>query len=521
MLRKPLLVLTALAVVAGTAYAGPGKSTASAKADPNNPDALKERVVKVLRTTNKAQLNRYVPKVYNLKNVNPATVAFFVMDAVSAEEGLVDTFASPEGNSGALLVCVPEYMLPSLDALVSQLDRPELNASSGTKWAYVQLKHRSCLDLGFLDSVLQYGAADNTITPDVGQNALFLMGAPSGADALLAAIQNHDAPTRQVSVSARIYEIEVTNDGTLGVDFHAWKNGPGRALFSLGAFGEYEKIDYVHGAGQGLQFDSGSGTWALPQRRMNSHGYNGAYYYDLASAFFDFLVVKGKGEVLTDSSVTVLNRNTANFASSEEILYYAVSVPPAATGADPAGILPITPGQQLMGVGNVNDRQVTGAVTPRQMRADQYGVFLSVTPCVAAQEIDLGIATEVSDYLGFDDAGMPLINRRQLSTTIRVKDGEEIVIGGLTREREVKASRKIPVLGSIPVLGWLFGGEITTKKNAEVVEAVTVSCIEDCGSLTPEQEAVLRKARGKLNVEAGTDEYGYKRYLIGREKYEE
>ncbi|MBN1866551.1 hypothetical protein JW916_04590 [Candidatus Sumerlaeota bacterium] len=549
MLKKVFPIIVAVCVVMGTAFAAGEGLAPMGKKDPNSPQNLKDRVVKILRTTNKAQLNRYVPKVYEFKNVNPNAVAALVRDVVRTEEGLLDTYVAKDGKSGLMLVAVPEYQIPYLDRLAAQLDRPQLTSASGSKWSYVELRHRSALDGDVPQSLLLYGASDNAIVADPPRNAVFVWGSPSGVDAILAAALEYDIPTPEVNVEAKIYEIDVTNDGTLGLDYMAWKNGPGKALFTLGAFGEYEKIDYGQGVNNGMQFDSGAGTFGLPQRRFNTHGYNASYYWDVPSAFFDYLVVKGKGKVTTAPNVTVLSGIPAVFRNVEEILFYRVNpAPPSvAEAVDPDGdtedhlILPMPPGQALLSDSNysVNSRTVTGATTNRQVASSvmgmefyglsrlstsdyaESGVVLWVEPTISQENIDLEILTSVASFTGFDDAGVPMVNTRVYTSKVRAKDGEEIVGGGFTRERSVQTTQKMPILGSIPVIGYLFGGETTTKKVNTVVQVIKPSCAQNCGGLSDRQRDAISQAKGELSVEMGADEFGFEMYWIGREKYAE
>jgi general secretion pathway protein D len=206
------------------------------------PNEMLNRNVRILRTTNKAQLNRYVPVAYAFNNVNPYAVRRFINRAVESEDGVLFTFVSPDGNSGRLLAMIPEYQIPSLDRLVASIDRANLTSSSGSHRAYVQLKHRRAdlSDLDFLDNFAIYLTADgDRVIIDPEQNAVFIEDAPSGTEYLLAALEEKlDRPTPQVLASVNIYEVDGTNNARLGNDYIAWKNGPGANLFAFGAFAE-------------------------------------------------------------------------------------------------------------------------------------------------------------------------------------------------------------------------------------------------------------------------------------------
>ena len=97
-MRKGVLTgaLCLLLVIAGTGLAQISQGNA-ADLDAS-PKDMPVHLVKVLRTTNKAQTNRYVPKVYDFKNVNPADVLRFFRRVMEIEEGAWYTFLAPDGE---------------------------------------------------------------------------------------------------------------------------------------------------------------------------------------------------------------------------------------------------------------------------------------------------------------------------------------------------------------------------------------------------------------------------------------
>jgi general secretion pathway protein D len=364
---------------------------------------------------------------------------------------------------------------------MAALDREKLTGSSGSEYQYVPLKNRSALDSGFINGLMMNGTNDVSPVADVETNSLLLGGSPSGVQLVVEALARYDVATPQVSVAAKIYEVNVTNDGRLGLDFQSWKNGPGRALASAGAFGEYERVK-----GSPTQFDSGAGTAGLPQRSMNAYGYGAAFYYDVPSAFFDFLAVKGKARVMTDTNVSVLNGQTAVFKSVDHVPYQAVTV---AAAAQTGNILPQEPGQAQIAPNTVNDRRLETGIK-------EIGVELEVTPTIGSGKVNLNIASKVSDLVGFDGSGVPLVSTREAESKVSAKDGEEVVLGGMSREATTKGVNKVPVLGAIPVIGYLFGSESTAKKTSTVVQVITATVLRDSG-LTAAQRSVIREVENQ------------------------
>lgn len=99
----------------------------------------------------------------------------------------------------------------------------------------------------------------------------------------------------------------------------------------------------------------------------------------------------------------------------------------------------------------------------------ESGITLEITPWVGAtKEITVEIHPEVKDAKLISKEHST-IAQRTVDTTVRVKDGETIVIGGLLQERETTEERKVPVLGSIPLLGNLFKNSHKVSDQTELV----------------------------------------------------
>lgn len=103
----------------------------------------------------------------------------------------------------------------------------------------------------------------------------------------------------------------------------------------------------------------------------------------------------------------------------------------------------------------------------------QVGTTLKFKPRISSPgELFLSIAPEVSEVEGYGTQ-VPYINRRQVNTNVRVKDGETIVIGGLFQTNQEDVVVKVPVLGDVPVIGTLFKSKRTIKEETELVIFIT------------------------------------------------
>jgi general secretion pathway protein D len=76
----------------------------------------------------------------------------------------------------------------------------------------------------------------------------------------------------------------------------------------------------------------------------------------------------------------------------------------------------------------------------------------------------------------------PTIARREVSTTVTVGDGKTIVIAGLTRQDEKRVERRVPIIGSIPLIGLLFRQTVDTKENTNLLILVTPHILSDAAA---------------------------------------
>jgi len=121
------------------------------------------------------------------------------------------------------------------------------------------------------------------------------------------------------------------------------------------------------------------------------------------------------------------------------------------------------------------------------------GIILKITPHVTSSgEIRLKVLARVEDVVGYANADQtaPITSKREASTTVDVKDGQTLVIGGLIKKKKLTTVEKVPVLGNIPVVGNLF------KKTGHQVEKINLLIfITPRVIRTPEDELELTKTK--------------------------
>lgn len=113
----------------------------------------------------------------------------------------------------------------------------------------------------------------------------------------------------------------------------------------------------------------------------------------------------------------------------------------------------------------------------------RVGIYLQVAAqTVSDNEILLTLYPQVSvvtGYLTVNGASYPQISTREQQTTVRVKHGEKIVVGGLMRDEEIANIQRVPILSKIPLFGELFTWRSKTHHKSEVIVIITPEILKD------------------------------------------
>ena len=161
------------------------------------------------------------------------------------------------------------------------------------------------------------------------------------------------------------------------------------------------------------------------------------------------LATQGKTRTLARPEIVTLENNKAAMSLGEEIPFATVSSAGTQIQFKEAVLkLDVTPSviRELVG-----GQPVTRIKMLVVVENNSRGASLSPAPGVT----------------------VPVINRRKAETQVVVKEGERLVIGGVTQDRKSDTVRKVPLLGDIPVLGWFFKQKGTEEEGRELVIFVT------------------------------------------------
>ncbi len=166
----------------------------------------------------------------------------------------------------------------------------------------------------------------------------------------------------------------------------------------------------------------------------------------------------GKTRTLAHPEIVTVENNKATFSLGEEIPYATVS----------------SAGTQVQ----FKEAVLRLEVTPTVIRETINGRELrKVKMAVIVENNSRG------DLIAFGaDTAVPIINKRKAETQVLVREGDRLVIGGVTQNVQQKTIRKVPLMGDIPVLGWLFKQREDFETGRELVVFLTPTILRTDGA---------------------------------------
>jgi general secretion pathway protein D len=206
------------------------------------------------------------------------------------------------------------------------------------------------------------------------------------------------------------------------------------------------------------------------------------------------LAQKQGTDLLSAPRVTVLSGHTATITVAQEMRY------PQSYGEIQSQVGSTAGG----GSGGSGSAGVTiTAGTPQEFATRNVGVELKCTPTVEEDDcsISLDLNPKVTEFEGFVEYGgpslaisagtsvtvppgfyQPIFSVREVSTKVTIWNGATLIMGGLTREEVKKVEDKVPVLGSIPLLGRLFRSKGQSSQKRNLLIFVTATLVDPGGA---------------------------------------
>ncbi len=170
---------------------------------------------------------------------------------------------------------------------------------------------------------------------------------------------------------------------------------------------------------------------------------------------------QGETRILSNPRVSIMNGQTSILSVGQDTNYISQIQTTTTTSTPPVTTFTVNTSTLLSGI-------MIGIVP---FISENGEISMNITP------ITSDLVSLLSQNLGTPDqfgnfpflVQLPTINLRQLSTTVKVRNGQTVIIGGLITNREDMQDSKIPFLGDIPVLGYLFKSRVKAVTKTELV----------------------------------------------------
>lgn len=461
-----------------------------------------EKILNVIENIDQPAM-REMPEIIYLKHGSADSVARIINEGttkkrltpqVSAEEPK----AVSDSRLNAVILFGDRNSRETMKSLIAQLDVPPREAQGRINVYFLENADATEM-VKSLENVIKASQAQRqvtatpgappvtpfeaagaiNITADKATNALIIVASPSDYQNLLQVIKQLDRRRRQVYVEAMIVEASVDKLRELGAKWRIMARSQGEPVV-IGGFGTLDSSavqSVIYGL-EGVTLGGMGNFLKIPVITTDANG--NPTVTDLTvpgfAALFSLDDFKDAVNVLSTPQILTSDNKEAEIVVGENVPFISK---------------------------RERDLTTTGTILSSIERKD-VGITLKLTPQITEGDyVKLDIYQEISSLK--QDSETILINigptttKRSTKTSVVVKDRETVVIGGLMQEREEENLRKMPILGDIPILGWLFKHKRTEKRKTNLLVFLTPHIVKDSERLT---ELTIQKRREMAMNEA-------------------
>lgn len=419
----------------------------------------------------------YITKLIPTQHIKADDAVQFLRSVVS-KDGHISAF----GPGNLLLVVDSAVNIEKIMSILNLIDQPSAQEEQ-TKINVYFLENADATDLAkVLDGILKnmqavYKAQRDkqkpapetaqtlSITPDKATNALIIVASPSDYENIVQVVKTLDKRRKQVFVEAMIIEASINKLRDLGAKWRVTARHNG-APVAIGGFGNIDQTaltSIVQGltgisvGGLGNFFDipitsvTSSGT--ISTQTLTAPGF---------AALFSLNDFKNSVNVLSTPQLLTSDNKEAEIMVGENVPFISK---------------------------RERDLTTTSTVLNSIERQD-VGITLRLTPQITEGDyVKLDIYQEISGIKGSESENIlttvgPTTTKRSTKTSVLVKDGRTVVIGGLMKEDDEETVTKMPLLGDIPVLGWLFKSKNVSRDKTNLLVFLSPHIVKDADDLS-------------------------------------
>lgn len=407
-----------------------------------------------------------------------------VLDALAEQAG-VNLVQSEETKDKKVTLTLSD--IPIKDALDLVIRATDLSYLVLENSIIVASPEKIDREIGLTTSIydLQYADAEEVkkmliditkkIQVDNLGNRLIYQASPKIAKEIEKVLIRIDRPLQQVLFKAKIKEVGYTNGSRYGLDWNKLSNYS--TTIREGSVVDWGEWEYDETDGWEFTYSdshypkrdiSGDYSDVEPMARPSGYGsttsagFNDVWHRVISQEYLlslDFQLQDIDATILAEPQIATLNNKKA-FVHIGEMVPYTVT-------------------------------SIEQGTSKQTVQKEEVGVKLSVKPIINEEnDITVEVEAEVSSIIGWKGPNneIPYVSVRKAGTTVRVKDTQTIVIGGMLFEDETVTVDKLPLLGQIPYLGYLFQHQVSTKKKKNLIIEITPYIMVDGEVVLDEEE---------------------------------
>ncbi len=424
----------------------------------------------------------------------------------SAQQGASFFMAIPDDRTNSIIVVGNKSGIVRIKKLISQLDFKIRAEDSGGVYVYY-VKNGDAEKIaqtlsgvtkdaapkpstgpsllspigGQMQAPQEIFGGDVKITADKATNSLVITASKQDYEVVMNILNKIDIARDQVYVEAIIMEMSASDLDSWGVGYYQYgENGYGKVGFN-GGINLQEMLNPVGGTGAILGFGSGKVIKVTPP---------GGTEVSIPSlvGFINFLKQTKKANILSTPTIIALDNNEAEIEVGDKVV---TSMQQNVSGT--SGTVTTTP--------TMEDATIKLHIKP----------FISPSSNSIRMEIKQSVTqlSSVQKPKDFENSTQPLA-KRTINTMINVKNGDTAILGGLIKEDDVESVVKVPLLGDIPILGWLFKSRSISKTKTNMVSFLTPKIIRNSGDVNEVVSKRLEERIEYIKGQGGKDPYGAK-----------
>jgi general secretion pathway protein D/MSHA biogenesis protein MshL len=245
---------------------------------------------------------------------------------------------------------------------------------------------------------------------------------------------------KQISIEAKIIEVNLVDNSSIGINWDT-------------VLKNFQVSGTVGFGNNGTIFSWNPTTGETSNPRIVSSVTINTLNFE---AFLNALKTQGNTKVLSNPKLSVLNGQPAMISVGKNTTYIDKITVTKGTADSPGNTYAPTTASVLSGVG----LGLTATIL------DNNEIILNLIPITSEL---VGDTIAYKQFADGSEVGLPVVNIREMSTTVRVKDGDMLVIGGLISDTNDDQDNFAPVVGDIPVLKYLFGHSEKIKQKRELL----------------------------------------------------